>query len=95
MPGDELLSCAFSGVILMQWHEKYIGIPFENGGRSFLGCDCGGLVLLMLKTERGIHAKDMLEVYERQEFAHARRSRAAFPHDWRLTFRVGSSAQGD
>ena len=79
MPGDELLSCALSGVILMQWHEKYIGIPFENGGRSFLGCDCGGLVLLMLKTERGIHAKDMLEVYERQEL-HTRDGQERLSH---------------
>lgn len=51
----------------MQWHEKYIGIPFEDGGRSFSGCDCGGLVLLMLKTERGIEAKEMRETYARQE----------------------------
>lgn len=79
MPGDELLSCALSGVVLMQWHEKYIGIPFENGGRSFLGCDCGGLVLLMLKTERGIHAKDMLEVYERQEL-HTRDGQERLSH---------------
>lgn len=51
----------------MQWHEKYLGIPFESGGRSFSGCDCGGLALLMLRTEKGIEAKDMLEVYERGE----------------------------
>ena len=63
----------------MQWHEKYIGIPFENGGRSFLGCDCGGLVLLMLKTERGINAKDMLEVYERQEL-HTRDGQERLSH---------------
>jgi len=41
-----------------QWFEKYLGIPFKPGGRDFEGCDCGGLLLLALKIEKGIEALD-------------------------------------
>lgn len=40
------------------WTDKYIGIPFTEGGRDFAGCDCGGLVLLALRLEKGVTALD-------------------------------------
>jgi cell wall-associated NlpC family hydrolase len=33
--------------------EKYIGIPYINNGRDFLGCDCYGLIRLFLYHEIG------------------------------------------
>lgn len=40
------------------WTDPYIGIPFVEGGRDFSGCDCGGLMLLVLRMEKGIIASD-------------------------------------
>ena len=49
------------------WTDKYIGIPFVEGGREFTGCDCAELVLLALRTECGIQALDFTE-YEKLDF---------------------------
>lgn len=46
------------------WQNKYIGIPFEEKGRSAQGLDCWGLVALIYKQERGIILPDYLDVYE-------------------------------
>lgn len=34
--------------------ERYLGIPYREGGRGWDGCDCWGLVRLILARERGI-----------------------------------------
>ena len=49
------------------WSDRYIGIPFVEGGRDFTGCDCAGLVLLALREECGIHALDFT-AYETLDF---------------------------
>lgn len=51
----------------MNWSDKYIGIPFVEGGRDFHGCDCGGLVLLVLRCEKGIIGRDFT-AYELEDF---------------------------
>jgi cell wall-associated NlpC family hydrolase len=38
----------------MPWPAHYVGVPFRKGGRSHAGCDCWGLVRLVLLEERGI-----------------------------------------
>lgn len=42
---------------------KYMRIPFKEHGRDFSGCDCGGLVWLVYKTELGIELPDWREFY--------------------------------
>lgn len=39
---------------------KYFSIPYVNNGRDFKGCDCFGLVKLMLKEEEGICIPDFI-----------------------------------
>lgn len=42
--------------------DKYIGIPYVEGGADFNGCTCWGLVHLVLKTECGIEVPTYGEV---------------------------------
>ena len=34
--------------------DRYVGLPWVQGGRDFDGCDCWGLVCLFWRHERGI-----------------------------------------
>ena len=36
---------------MYRWVNKYVGIPFKSGGRTSDGCDCYGLVRMVLKNE--------------------------------------------
>jgi len=44
------------------WVNKYMRIPFEADGASFKGCNCWGLVHLVLVTERGIDTPRYSEI---------------------------------
>jgi len=67
------------------WSRRYVGIPWRDHGRDFNGCDCWGLVRLVLKGERCVELPSYAEVYasvaERAEIDAALRSGATAP-DW-------------
>jgi cell wall-associated NlpC family hydrolase len=46
------------------WVEKYIGIPFVSNGRTMEGCDCYGLVRLVLRDEYGVELPELSDDYD-------------------------------
>jgi len=49
--------------LIYPWVKKYVGIPFISNGRSMDGCDCYGLVRMVLKNEYGITLPDLSDNY--------------------------------
>jgi cell wall-associated NlpC family hydrolase len=45
------------------WVNKYIGIPFVTNGRTLEGCDCYGLIRLVLLNEYGITMPGLTDDY--------------------------------
>jgi len=50
--------------MLPTWVGKYVGIPFKELGRDCSGCDCYGLVLMVLKKEFGVEPPDYTGRYD-------------------------------
>ena len=46
------------------WAARYLGIPFEDGGRTWAGLDCWGLCLLVYREQLGITLPDLGFAYE-------------------------------
>lgn len=43
---------------------RYVGLPFKDGGRGFDGVDCYGLVCIFYANELGIELRSFAEAYE-------------------------------
>ena len=43
----------------MHWAAQSIGLPYVLGGRDMQGCDCWGLVLMVLRNDAGIEMQDV------------------------------------
>jgi len=48
---------------MYKWVYKYIGIPFVSNGRTMEGCDCYGLIRLVLKNEYNIDIPELSNDY--------------------------------
>lgn len=48
----------------MEWVERYLGIPYLERGRTLDGCDCWGLVRLVLKERFGIELPSLDGSYD-------------------------------
>lgn len=48
---------------MYEWAKKYVGIPFVTSGRDMSGCDCYGLVRLILANEYGFDLPMLLGDY--------------------------------
>jgi len=49
---------------MYDWVKKYIGIPFVSNGRTIEGCDCYGLVRLVLHNEYDIELPQLSDDYK-------------------------------
>ena len=56
----------------MMWPEKYVGVPFVDGGRTIEGLDCWGLVCLIYAEQLGVDLPSYGDVSARDLLAIAR-----------------------
>lgn len=59
----------------MEWAAKYVGIPFVESGCDWKGCNCWGLVRLVLRAERDIDVPTYGEIFAADLVAAARAMR--------------------
>ncbi|WP_386173125.1 C40 family peptidase [Sulfitobacter sp. R86518] len=47
----------------MSWSNTYVGIPYQDLGRSVTGCDCWGLAKVVYQAELGLTLPDYRDGY--------------------------------
>lgn len=67
-------------IIMAQWWEKYLGLPWVIGGRDRSGIDCWGLVRLVYKEECGLVLPSWLDDPHAHDRTVLGRSRAFRAH---------------
>lgn len=68
----------------MTWAQKYIGLPFAEGGRGPASFDCWGMVAAVLRAERGIEVEPFADIGTYDSPAVAERVQAEIARtDWR------------
>ena len=58
--------------MLAPWTDQYVGIPYRHGGRDRSGCDCWGLVRLVLDEQFGVVLPTLAGKYEPRTDEYAR-----------------------
>ena len=53
------------------WANKYVGVEFEEKGRNHVGCDCWGLMRLILKEQFDVDLPDHVDDYKTTQDRHA------------------------
>lgn len=75
----------------LHWSATYVGLPWQDGGRTSAGVDCWGLVRLVYERELGIALPDYGEISARALIAVARAvSQGKDGEDWQA---VSTGAQ--
>lgn len=72
MAGASRNTGTVSRPVLVNWSARYISLPFVDGGRSFDGVDCWGLVRLIYATELNIQLESYGDISARNLIAVAR-----------------------
>jgi cell wall-associated NlpC family hydrolase len=49
--------------VIPEWAARYVGVPFLDNGRSLAGCDCFGLVHLVLREQFGVELPSYVGAY--------------------------------
>lgn len=68
-----------------EWAGQYVGIPFDDHGRTREGADCWGLARLVLMEQYGLELPDYGEAYEDAKNIRAvrRAIRAGLAEEWK------------
>ena len=77
----------------MSWADRYIGLPFAEGGRGPAAFDCWGLVAAVLRVECSIEVEPFADIKTYDSPAVAARVAAEIARtDWLLVDRAGAQA---
>lgn len=58
----QLFDKSYAGMVSRDWANNYVGIPFRDNGCGFDGCNCWGLVKIVLWNECGILVPEYGEI---------------------------------